>query len=215
MEFISKAYYNFENNVSNLRRLFFGLRYLKDNKKEFIESLMKNGERFPEAIFNQELENTINQEIEIANILLRSYVEKFGFEKCGDFNKVFLKQYKTEIDSYKIEYQRNLPSLSVLDINRDLRDYSVHSNPKYKLIQSSKTPFEILSEKVLRITNDRGDKKIALLHDLDLNEWGDELKKASSSMPLSSSNTSFMSYGELLRDEVMECIHKIDLIKRK
>lgn len=145
---------------------------------------------------------------------VRSYVEKYGYEKCGNFD-AFLKQYITEIDSYKMEYQRDLPTLPVLDINRDLRNYSVHSQPKYKFIKSSKISLDILSERVARITNNLGDKKIALLHDLEINEWGNELKKASSYMPPSSSNTSFMTYGELLRDEVMECIRKIDLITGK
>lgn len=91
MEFHSQAYVTFENNVSNLRRLLFGLRYLQTKKKEYIELLNKNGEPFPEVVFNKELENTINLEIEISNILLRTYVERFGYEKCGTFD-AFIKQ---------------------------------------------------------------------------------------------------------------------------
>jgi hypothetical protein len=213
MEFHSTAYSNFENNVLNLRRLSFGLRYLKTKKKEYIEWLKKNGERFPEAVFNQELENTINLELEISNILLKSYIERFGYEKCGTFD-AFIKQYKTEIDSYKIEYQRDLPPLPVLNINRELRNQSIHSEPTYKLIKSSKIHIEILSERAVRITNDSGDKKIVLLHDLEQEEWGSELKKASSNV-LQPNNMTFMTYGELLRDEVKECIRKIDLITGK
>lgn len=88
-----------------------------------------------------------------------------------------------------MEYQRDLPPLPVLDINRDLRNQSIHSEPNYKFIKSSKIPLEILSERAVRITNDSGDKKIVLLHDLVQNEWGIELKKASSTMPLSNSTT--------------------------
>ncbi len=213
MYFVSIAYSNFENNILSLRRLSFGLRYLKTKKKEYIEFLKENGERFPEAVFNQELENTINLELEISNILLRRYVERFGYEKCENFD-AFRKQYKTEIDSYKIKYQRDLAPLPVLDINRDLRNQSIHSEPSYKFIKSSKIPIEILSERAVRVTNDSGDKEIVLFHDLEQEEWGKELEKARSNVP-QPNNHAFMTYGELLRDEVKECILKIDLITGK
>jgi hypothetical protein len=80
---------------------------------------------------------------------------------------IFLKRYGKQIESYKIKYQRDLAPLPVLDINRELRNQSIHSEAKYKRIQSPKSPIQILSEHVMRMTNNLGEKEIALLHDLN------------------------------------------------
>jgi hypothetical protein len=209
----SQAYIEFEKNVSNLRRLFYGMHYLDVKKDEYIKWLKDvKSESFPEKAFNQELWSTIEIELEVSNILLRTYIERFGYEKCGDFD-VFLKRYGNQIESYKIKYQRDLTPLPVLDINRELRNQSIHSEPTYKLIQSPKKPIRILSEPVMRMTNNLGEKEIALLHDLKRESWEKELDKANKKMsPSSYKNNSSMTYGELLRDEVLECIRQIDLI---
>jgi len=56
----SHAYIEFEKNVSNLRRLSYGLRYVVGKKEQYIEWLKEEkGEKFPEESFNQELMNTI------------------------------------------------------------------------------------------------------------------------------------------------------------
>ena len=207
----SPAYIEFENNVSNLRRLSYGMRYLDGNKKEFITYLKEQkGETFPENVFAQELKDTIHLQIEVSNILLRTYIEKFGFQKCGGIKK-FLKTYTNEIGAYTIEYQRNCPKLSVLDINRELRNQSIHSKPTYKLIKSSKKPIEILSESIVRRTNTLGEKEIVLIHDLNTNESKQLLDERFKKMALNNSHTSHMSYGEILRDEILECIRQIDL----
>ncbi|MBE0517292.1 MAG: hypothetical protein IBX41_07905, partial [Methanophagales archaeon] len=121
--------------------------------------------------------------------------------------------------------------IPVLDINRELRNQSIHSEPTYKLIKSSKKPIQILSEDVIRLTNNLGEIEIVLLHDLD--EMGvkrllDEayktgnvaLRVLTETTPLLLDEAyktgnpplaSWMLYGELLRDEVLECIRQIDL----
>ncbi|MDD5615738.1 MAG: hypothetical protein PHH85_06000 [Candidatus Methanoperedens sp.] len=208
----SHVYIEFENNVLNLRRLSYGMRYLDEKKKEFIKYLKEQkGETFPEDVFAQELKDTIYLQIEVSNILLRKYIEDFGYKKCGSFEK-FLKQYKNEIDSYTMNYQRNMPQLSVLDINRDLRNQSIHSEPTYRLIKSSKKPIQILSEQVVRITNTSGEKEIVLLHDLNKNDIKQLLDETFKKMAPANTHTSFMLYGEILREEILECIRQIDLI---
>ena len=207
----SHAYIEFENNISNLRRLSYGMRYLDGNKKEFIKYLKEQKkETFPEDIFAQELKDTIYQGIEVSNILLRAYIENFGHEKCGSFSN-FLKLYKNEIDAYAIEYQRTVPTLSVLDINRELRNHSVHSKPKYNLIKSSKKPIQILSESVFIITNTSEEKEIVLLHDLNKNEREQLLDETFRKMAPVNTHNSSMLYGEYLIIEVLECIRQIDL----
>nr|QNO55216.1 hypothetical protein MHJDHPNH_00018 [Methanosarcinales archaeon ANME-1 ERB7] len=207
------ANYQRANNVSNLRRLSYGMRYLVDKEEQYIEWLEKEkGEKFPEEVFKQELENTAKMEIEVSNILLRTYVERFGYEKCGDF-KGFVNQYKKEREPYKIKYQKDQDPIPVLDINRDLRNHSIHSEPTYELIKSSKKPIQILSEQVMRLTNNLGEKEI--VHDLDvhdLEDMGMKIDEARKKMTFTnSSNSSLMLYGELLREEVLECIRQIDL----
>jgi len=145
----------------------------------------------------------------VSNILLRTYVERFGYKKCGDF-KTFLGQYEKEIESYKIKYQRDSSPFSVLNINRDLRNYSVHSKPEYKFIKSPKKSIQILSEPVIRLTNNLGEKEIVLIHDLcDM----DVKRLIREKMTLTNStDSSSMVYGEFLIEEVLECIRQIDLI---
>jgi len=144
----------------------------------------------------------------VSNILLRTYVERFGYKKCGDF-KTFLGQYEKEIESYKIKYQRDSSPFSVLNINRDLRNYSVHSKPEYKFIKSPKKSIQILSEPVIRLTNNLGEKEIVLIHDLDNME-----EKRLTYEETTLRNTSCykrMVYGEFLIEEVLDCIRQIDL----
>ena len=213
----SPAYTEFEKNVSNLRRLSYGMHYLIVKKEQYIEWLEKEkGEKFPEEVFNQELKDTINMEIEVSNILLRTYVERFYYGTCekGEIFKweKFEKQYKQEIDSCKMEYQKQCPQLSVLDINRDLRNNSVHSKPNRDVIKSDKKPSQILSEPVMLITNNKKEKQIVLLHDLNKVERKRLLDEAHEKMSLTNnSKHSLMSYGELLREEVLSCIRQIDL----
>jgi len=215
----SPEYIEFEKNVSNLRRLLYGMRYLVSTKEQYVEWLEKEkGEKFPEDVFNQELKDTINMEIEVSNILLRTYVERFVMthvKKWDTFVKkwdTFVKQYKQEIDSCKMEYQRKCMSLPVLDINRGLRNNSVHAEHKRKIIKSTKKPIQILSEPVMLITNNKGEKQIVLLHDSDEVERKRLLDEAHEKMSLTNiSNHSLMSYGELLIEEVLSCIRQIDL----
>jgi len=208
----SHAYIEFENNVSNLRRLSYGMRYLYENKKEFIKYLEPEQKRetFPEDVFAQELKDTIYQGIEVSNILLRKYIEDFGYKKCGSFGN-FLKLYENEIGAYTIEYQRTLPTLPVLEINRELRNQSVHSEPTYKRIKSSKKPIQILSESVVIKTNTSGEKEIVLLHDLNKNERKQLLDETFRKMAPVNTHNNSMLYGEHLIIEVLECIRQIDL----
>jgi len=216
MNTFSKEYIEFEKNISNLRRLSYGMRYLIVKKDEYIKWLKdEKGEIFPEKAFDQELWSTIDEELDVSNILIRTYIERYAFGKCGDIKK-FLEKYKIQINYHKIEYQRNLPKLPILEINRDLRNYSVHSKPKYEYIQSDKTSVQILSEPVERIiNNDSGEKEIVLLHDLNKESQIKEMAKASKKMsPSSDSSYSYITYGELLRDEILECIRGIDQVDR-
>lgn len=207
----SHAYVEFENNVSNLRRLSYGMLYLSEKKKDFIKYLIEQkGEKFPDDVFAQELKDTIYLGIEVTNILLRKYIEDFGFKKSGSF-KNFLKLYKNEIGAYTIIYQRNIPPLPVLDINRELRNQSIHSEPAYKRIKSSKKPIQILSEPVVRKTNTSGEKEIVLLHDLNRSDVERLLNETSIKMAPVNTHNSSMVYGELLIEEVLECIRRIDL----
>ena len=208
----SLAYTEFEKNVSNLRRLSHGLRYIMSTKEQYVEWLEKEtGKKFSEDDFNQELMDTITKEIEVSNVLLRTYVERFCYDTCGKW-KTFIKQYKREIDSCKMEYQRQCPQLSVLDINRDLRHSSVHYKLGYDSIVSSKKPSKILSEPVMLITNNKAEKQIVLLHDLNKVEIKSLLDEAHEKMSVTNiSNHSLMGYGEILREEVLSCIRQIDL----
>jgi hypothetical protein len=212
MQNYSQAYIDFENNVLNLRRLSYGMRYLVQIEEQYIKWLRgEKEEEIPEEVFRQELENTAKMELEVSNILLRTYVERYGQKKCGNFD-TFLKRYKGEIGSYKIKYQRDQPPIPVLDINRDLRNYSIHPKPTYKLIKSSKKSIQILSEYVARLTNSSGEKEIVLLHDSDDKRVRWLLDEAHERMTLTNfSNSSLMLYGELLREEVLQCIRQIDL----
>ncbi len=212
----SQAYIEFEKNVSNLRRLSYGMRYLVSEKEQYVKWLKKEkGEKFPEGVFDQELKDTINMEIEVSNVILRTYVERFYYGTCEKGEKFewekFKKQYKQEIDSCKMKYQKQCPQLSVLDINMDLRNNSVHDKLEYIYIDSPKKPSQILSEPVMLITNNKEEKQIVLLH--DLNKVGRKrLDEAHEKMSLTNiSKHSLMSYGELLREEVLSCICKIDL----
>jgi len=208
----SQVYLEFENNVSNLRCLSYGMCYLMDKKDKYVKWLKdEKGEKCPEEVFRQKLETTAKMENEVSNILLRTYVERFGYKKCGEFEK-FLDQYKEEIEAYKIKYQRDLPPISVLDINRGLRNNSIHSKPKEEIIKSPKKSIQILSEDVERLTNNLGEKEIVLLHDLDekgVKRLLDEAYEKMTSTNITESG--YMLYGELLRDEVLECIRQIDL----
>ena len=180
-------------------------------KEEYIEWLKDKGEEFPESAFKQELNDTINLEMEVSNILLRTYVEMFAYSKCGDL-EIFVDQHLSQINSHKMKYQRNFPPLPVLDINRDLRNHSIHSDNEYKFIKSSKTPNHILRESIVRITNKLGEKEIGLFHNLNEGARKAELNAAHSRMSSANSHSSFMTFGELLIDEVLECIRQIDLI---
>lgn len=208
----SPAYTEFEKNVLNLRRLSHGLRYIVSTKEQYVEWLEKEtGKKFLEDAFNQELMDTINKEIEVSNVLLRTYVERFCYDTCGKWDK-FIKQYEQEIDSCNMEYQRQCPRLPVLDINRDLRHRSVHYKLKYQYIVSPKKPSKILSEPVMLMTNNKEGKQIVLLHDLNKVERKRLLDEAHEKMSLTNiSNHSLMSYGEILREEVLSCIRQIDL----
>lgn len=188
------------------------MRYLDVKKDEYIKWLKEEkGEIFPEEAFNQELSSTIKMELEVSNTLLRTYIERYAYGKCGSTRK-FFNEYKNQVKSYKIEYQRKLPKLPVLEINYDLRNYSTHSKPKYESIQTIKTPVQILSEPVIRITNSSGEKVIGLLHDLDKKERKILLDQIYNQIPTGNINSSYMAYGELLREEIIECIRQIDLI---
>ena len=193
----STAYIEFEKNVLNLKRLSYGMRYLVDNK-----------------IFNQELDNTIDMEIEVSNILLRTYIERFVYNKSGNL-KTFFEPYKTEIEGSKIQYQRDFSKVSVLDINRYLRHNSVHSEQNYEFIESHKKPIQILSEPVIRLTNNLGEKEIVLLHDLDKKKQEELLVETQKKMTITNDDNDIeyysMVYGQLLISEVLECIRKIDL----
>jgi hypothetical protein len=193
-------------------RLRFLIRYLRDNRSRYIEWLTERGEPAPEERFRQEAIQTINLVLEFSNILLRAHVERFAYEKCGSLRE-FLKRYKTVINSCRLNYQRGSSLLSVLDINRDLRNYSLHSEPKYKLINSTKTPAQILGEHIVVLKNKKGEKRTLLLHDLDYQQRENVLSDARKEMM--STNEEHITYGELLMDEVIECIRQIDTSRKR
>jgi hypothetical protein len=83
----SQAYIDFKKNVSNIRPISYGMDYLDVKKDEYIKCLKDvKGKSFPSKAFNQELWSPIELELEVSNILLRTYIERFGYEKCGDFD---------------------------------------------------------------------------------------------------------------------------------
>jgi len=198
----------FQKSMLRCQLPYFSLVYLRKNKDDVsiqLKSITTPHNRFYGMDYGDLSKETLYSISCAALVLAKQALEQYcvgvhhGDRDASDI--------QNRLPEFRLRCCNGGPEYHIAKILKELRDRFIHSNDKYNDIVCSKSPLDVWSQRLI-VKRFENHKKIHFYQ----KGIADGLKEISGEIE-SSYTTSVLTYGELLLEELMDCVVSYDRLR--